>query len=59
MNGGYLITPHIGYGVADENGNMIETFSYDAGEPIMSKETSETMKIWKTWLQKVLAIKRL
>lgn len=45
VNGGYLITPHIGYGVADENGNMIETFSYDAGEPIMSKETSETMKM--------------
>lgn len=45
VNGGYLITPHIGYGVADENGNMIETFSYDTGEPIMSKETSETMKM--------------
>ncbi len=44
VNGGYLITPHIGYGVADKNGNMIQTFSYDAGTPIMSKETSETMK---------------
>lgn len=45
VNGGYLITPHIGYGIADENGNIIEEFSYDKGEPILSKETSETMKM--------------
>lgn len=52
VNGGYLITPHIGYGVADENGEMVEVFSYDKGEPIMSKETSETMK---TILESVVA----
>ncbi len=44
VNGGYLITPHIGYGIADENGNIIETFSYDKGEPMISKQTSDTMK---------------
>lgn len=52
VNGGYLITPHIGYGVADENGDIVQTFSYDKGEPIMSKETSETMK---TILESVVA----
>ncbi len=52
VNGGYLITPHIGYGVADENGDMVEVFSYEKGEPIMSKETSETMK---TILESVVA----
>ena len=45
VNGGYLVTPHIGYGIADENGDLLETFSYETGEPILSKETSETMKV--------------
>lgn len=44
VNGGYMITPHIGYGIADENGEMVEVFSYDKGEPIISQETSEVMK---------------
>lgn len=44
VNGGYMITPHIGYGIADENGELIEVFSYDKGEPILSQETSEIMK---------------
>lgn len=44
VNGGYMITPHIGYGIADENGEMVEVFSYDKGEPILSQETSEIMK---------------
>src|SRR5699024_6950463 len=45
VNGGYFVTPHIGYGIADENGDLLETFSYETGEPILSKETSETMKV--------------
>lgn len=44
VNGGYMITPHIGYGIADENGELVEVFSYDRGEPIISQETSEIMK---------------
>lgn len=52
VNGGYLVTPHIGYGIADENGNLTETFSYEKGEQVLSKETSETMK---TILESVVA----
>lgn len=44
VNGGYLITPHIGLGTADEDGDIIEYFEYDKGEPIISQETSEIMK---------------
>ena len=29
VNGGYLITPHFGKGIADEEGNIIETFQYE------------------------------
>lgn len=45
VNGGNLITPHVGVGIADEDGNTVETFSYPKGEQIISKETSETMKV--------------
>ncbi|WP_405726833.1 peptidoglycan D,D-transpeptidase FtsI family protein, partial [Anaerotignum sp.] len=45
VNGGRLITPHFAKGIADEEGNMVETFQYEAGEQIISLETSETMKI--------------
>lgn len=44
VNGGYLITPHIGLGVADEDGDIIEYFDYGESEQIISKETSDTMK---------------
>ena len=52
VNGGYLVTPHIGYGIADENGNLTETFSYEKGEQVLSEKTSETMK---TILESVVA----
>lgn len=45
VNGGYLITPHFGKGIADEEGNIIETFQYEQGEQVISRETSETMKM--------------
>ncbi|MCI5678930.1 MAG: PASTA domain-containing protein [Bacteroidales bacterium] len=45
VNGGYLITPHFGKGIADEEGNIIENFQYDRGEQVISRETSETMKM--------------
>lgn len=45
VNGGYLITPHFGKGIADEKGNIIENFQYERGEQVISRETSETMKM--------------
>ncbi|MBQ9091296.1 MAG: peptidoglycan glycosyltransferase, partial [Anaerotignum sp.] len=44
VNGGNLITPHFAKGIADEEGNIVETFQYEQGEQIISRETSETMK---------------
>ena len=44
VNGGYLITPHFAKGLADENGSLTEEFTYETGEQVISKETSETMK---------------
>lgn len=44
VNGGYLITPHFAKGIADEEGRLTEAFSYERGERIISKKTSETMK---------------
>lgn len=44
VNGGYLITPHIAKGIADENGNLVEEFQYEKGEQVISKETSDIMK---------------
>lgn len=52
VNGGYLITPHIGKGVADENGTMTEEFSYEKGEKIISDKTSSQMR---TILESVVA----
>lgn len=44
VNGGNLITPHFAKGIADEDGNIVETFQYEQGEQVISRETSETMK---------------
>lgn len=44
VNGGRLITPHFALGIADEEGNLVDSFAYDEGEQIISEETSETMK---------------
>ncbi|MBQ9092009.1 MAG: PASTA domain-containing protein [Anaerotignum sp.] len=44
VNGGNLITPHFAKGIADEEGNIVETFQYEQGEQVISRETSETMK---------------
>lgn len=45
VNGGHLVTPHFAKGIADEEGNMVEAFQYEEGEQIISRETSETMKM--------------
>ena len=45
VNGGRRITPHFGVAVYDENGKLIQRFSYDDGERIVSEKTSETMQM--------------
>ena len=44
LNGGYLVTPHVGTGLMDAEGNIVETFVYETGDPVISHETSEIMK---------------
>lgn len=44
INGGNLVTPHFAVGLADDEGNLIEEFSYPVKEGVISKETSENMK---------------
>lgn len=44
INGGYLITPHFATKLMDDEGNIIEEFSYEKGEQVISRETSDTMK---------------
>ena len=50
VNGGHLITPHFAKGIADENGNIVESFQYEQGEQVISRKTSETMKTIHSWL---------
>ena len=45
INGGRRVTPHLGVGVADKDGKELETFSYPEKKGIVSKETSETMRM--------------
>ena len=46
INGGYLITPHVGAKLIDEEGTIVEDFTqrHDRGNAVISRETSETMK---------------
>lgn len=44
INGGYVITPHIGKAIVDDGGNTLQVFEYDKGEQIISSKTSEQMK---------------
>ena len=44
INGGNRVTPHFGVRTADENGNTVETFSYETKKEICSEKTSETMR---------------
>ncbi len=45
VNGGNLITPHFAKYVTDENGKVVHEFEYPLGEQIISKETSDTMRM--------------
>lgn len=44
VNGGYLITPHIGCEIVDNEGNLIKEIEYGENEKVLSDETSEQMK---------------
>lgn len=44
INGGRRVTPHLGVGVLDKEGNEIETFKYKEKDGIVSEETSKTMR---------------
>ncbi|NLK37229.1 MAG: PASTA domain-containing protein [Epulopiscium sp.] len=44
VNGGRMITPHVGTAIVDADGNTMHEFEYEMGEQVISKETSETMK---------------
>lgn len=45
VNGGYLITPHIGCKIIDNEGNVIKELEYGENEKILSDKTSEQMKV--------------
>lgn len=44
INGGKRITPHFGVKAIDEQGNVVEEFSYPVEEGIVSEQTSATMR---------------
>lgn len=44
VNGGYLITPHFGSEIIDNEGEVIKKLEYHKGKQVISKETSDTMK---------------
>lgn len=45
VNGGTLVTPHFGVEIRSSDGNTIKELSYETEPGIVSKETSETMKM--------------
>lgn len=44
INGGYLVTPHVGTRLIDKDGYTIEELAYEKGEQIISTETSDIMR---------------
>lgn len=45
INGGRRVTPHFAKEIRNDNGELIRTFDYSAGERIISEETSATMRM--------------
>ncbi|MEF9958519.1 MAG: penicillin-binding transpeptidase domain-containing protein [Niameybacter sp.] len=45
INGGYVITPHLGKEVVDDKGNILQVFEHNKGEQIISTKTSDQMKV--------------
>ena len=44
INGGYLVTPHVGMHLICPQGNIIQTFAPPVGEQILPTEVSDTMR---------------
>jgi len=44
LNGGYLVTPHIGDYIINDEGEIIEKFDYPLGNQVIKEDTSNRMK---------------
>jgi stage V sporulation protein D (sporulation-specific penicillin-binding protein) len=44
INGGTLVTPHFGMYTTDQEGNVLESFSYATQENVIEESTSDTMR---------------
>jgi len=44
INGGYLVTPHVGMRLIDADGNIAQEFAPPMGEQILPTEVSDTMR---------------
>jgi len=44
INGGYLVTPHVGMRLIDSDGNIAQEFAPERGEQILPTEVSDTMR---------------
>ncbi len=44
LNGGFLITPHVGMKVMNEEGKTIETFAYEKENQVISEQISDEMR---------------
>ena len=44
VNGGYLVTPHVGMRLIDQDGIIVEEFSHPQGQQIVPTEVSEIMR---------------
>lgn len=45
INGGTRVTPHFAKEIRDNEGKLVERFSYNSGDRIVSEETSATMRM--------------
>ena len=45
INGGTRVTPHFAKEIRDNEGKLVEHFSYSSGDRIVSEETSATMRM--------------
>lgn len=45
INGGHVITPHLGKEIVDDEGESLQVFEYPQGEQIISTKTSEQLKV--------------
>lgn len=44
VNGGTLVTPHLGLNILDSDGTVLKSLTYETEEQVISEATSETMR---------------